>query len=83
MLAPAQTTLESVSAELANARDRIKAKTRRRTRLVSGLLRQFDEALARLADLQVEFQALETACQAIAELEAADQDGRPQTQEGA
>lgn len=63
------TTLEAVATELKLARNKIATKARRRTRLVSRLLRQVDHTLTRLADLQVDVEALQVACEVLAEIE--------------
>ena len=65
------TTLESVATELKRARAQIATKGRRRTRLVSRLLRQVDHTLGHLADIQTEVQALQTVCEFLSLLEGA------------
>ena len=62
-------TLDGVATELKQARNKIATKARRRTRLVSRLLRQVDHTLTRLADLQVDVEALQVACEVLAEIE--------------
>ena len=64
-------SLESVATELKSARAQIATKSRRRTRLVSHLLHQVDHTLGHLADIQIEVQALQTACEVLSLLEGA------------
>ena len=64
-------TLDGVATELKQARNKIATKGRRRTRLVSRLLRQVDHTLGHLADIQTEVQALQTACEVLSLLEGA------------
>lgn len=62
-------TLERATSELLCLKKQIAQNTRRRTRLVSRLLRQVDHTLTRLADLQVDVEALQVACEVLAEIE--------------
>ena len=71
MLAPTLNSLEAVATELKHVRTELANKQRRRTRLVTGLLRQVDHCLGRLAEVQNEVQALQTACEVLSLLEGA------------
>ena len=64
-------TLERATSELLCLKKQIAQNTRRRTRLVSRLLRQVDHTLGHLADIQTEVQALQTACEVLSVLEGA------------